>query len=87
LTAASLVVVAALALAASASARTVGRVTLTPAENAFVKHYKVLIPTLDKASAAVISAVKNAGNDTDAQVVKVFTALADVPRDVANVVR
>jgi hypothetical protein len=76
LAAASLAVVAALALAAGASAGTVGRVTLTPAEQVFVKQYKVLIPNLDKASSAVISAVKNAGNDTDAQVVTVFTAVA-----------
>ena len=76
LAAASLAVVAALALASAASAGTTRAVKLTPAEQAFVKQYKPLIPTLNKASAAVISAVKNAGNDTDAKIVTVFTAVA-----------
>ena len=76
LAAASLAVVAALALASAASAGTERAVTLTPAEQAFVKQYKTLIPALDKASAALISAVKHAGNDTDAQIVTMFTAVA-----------
>ena len=76
LAAASLAAVAALALATGASAGTVRAVNLTPAEQAFVKQYKVLIPALDKASTAVINAVKNAGSDSDAQVVTVFTAVA-----------
>jgi hypothetical protein len=76
LPAASLAVVAALALASAASAGTVHAVKLTPAEQAFVKQYKALIPSLDKASSAVISAVKHAGNDSDAQVVTIFTAVA-----------
>ena len=76
LAAASLAAVAALALATGASGATVRRVTLTPAEQVFLKQYKALIPALDKASAAVISAVKHASNDTDAQVVTIFTAVA-----------
>jgi hypothetical protein len=72
----SLAAVAALALASAALAGTARAVKLTPAEQAFVKQYKALIPTLDKASAAVISDVKHAGNDTDAQIVTVFTAAA-----------
>ncbi len=73
---ASLTAVAALALATGASAATVRAVNLTPAEKTFVKQYKALIPTLDKASGAVISAVNNSSKDTDAQVVKIFTAVA-----------
>ena len=74
--AASLASLAALAVASSASAGTLRRVTLTPAEHVFLKQYKALIPNLDRASSAVISAVKHAGNDTDAQVVTIFTAVA-----------
>jgi len=74
--AASIAVAAALAWASAAGAATTRAVKLTPAERAFVKQYKALIPALDKASAAVISDVKHAGNDTDAQIATVFTAVA-----------
>ena len=76
LAAASLAVAAALALAAGASAATARAVKLTPAEQAFVTRYKALVPTLNKASGAVINAADNSSKDTDAQVVKVFTAVA-----------
>lgn len=73
-----LLVAAALALAGipQASARTIERVKLTPAEHAFTKSYEALVPTLNRASAAVIHAVGHASKDTDAQVATIFGAVA-----------
>jgi hypothetical protein len=51
-------------------------VPLSSAERAFVKSYVALVPNLNKASAAVVTAVSNAAKDTDAQVVSVFTGVA-----------
>ena len=49
---------------------------LTPAEVAFVKQYERLIPSLDRASAALVTAVNDASKFSNAQVVSVFTAVA-----------
>jgi Flp pilus assembly protein TadB len=73
-----LLAAAALAVAgiSQASARTVERAKLTAAEHAFAKSYEVLVPTLNKASAAVVHAVGNASKDTNSQVATVFGAVA-----------
>jgi hypothetical protein len=76
LVAAALAAVAALAFAAGASGATLRAATLTAPEKAFVTQYKKLIPTLNKASDAVISAVNKSGSDTDAQIGTAFTAAA-----------
>lgn len=75
--AASLAVAVALAAgSATANAGPARRTTLTPAEQAFKKAYVALVPSLNRASGAIVKAVENAGKDTDAQVVTVFTNLA-----------
>ena len=65
---------AALAIASGATAAT--HPQLSSAERAFVKAYVPLVPNLNKASAAIVRSVSNAGKDTDAQIVSVFTGLA-----------
>jgi hypothetical protein len=76
----STVLLAAAALAltgiSQASARTIERAKLTSAEHAFAKSYEALVPTLNRASAAVVHAVGNASKDTDAQVATIFGAVA-----------
>jgi len=70
---------AALALtvaAVPAAAMSVRATKLTTAEQVFVKQYKRLIPALDKASAAVVTAVNDSSKFSNAQVVSVFTAVA-----------
>jgi len=62
--------------AAGASAGTLRAAKLTPAEMTFVKQYKLLIPKLDSASAALVIAVNNSSKYNDAKVTAVFTAVA-----------
>lgn len=50
--------------------------TLSPAEQAFKTAYVKLVPTLNRASTALVHAVDNSGHDTDAQVVTVFSGVA-----------
>ena len=69
-------VLVALAVASSASAAATQNTKLSSAERAFKKAYVALVPNLNSASAAIITAVRNAGKDTDAQVVTIFTRLA-----------
>jgi hypothetical protein len=76
LAAGSLAVLAALALAAGASGATLAAVKLTAPEQAFVQQYKKLVPNLDKASDAVITAVHKSSTYTDSQVGTVFAAVA-----------
>ena len=66
----------ALAVASGATAGATQNTKLSSAERAFVKAYVALVPNLNKASTAIITAVRNAGKDTDAQVVTIFTRLA-----------
>jgi len=68
--------VAALAVAAGASGATLRAVSLTAPEKAFLTQYKKLVPNLNKASGAVISAVTKSSTYTDAQIGTVFTASA-----------
>lgn len=49
---------------------------LTRAEQAFARRYRLLIPALDRASAALLSAVGDSSHYTNAQIVTVFTAVA-----------
>jgi hypothetical protein len=74
LVAALLVACAALAISSGATAAT--HPQLSSAERAFVKAYVQLVPNLNRASAAIVRSVSNAGKDTDAQIVAVFTGLA-----------
>jgi hypothetical protein len=76
--AAALLAAAALAAiaASGASAGAVRAAKLTPAEQVFVKQYKLLIPKLDRASAALVDAVNDASKLSDAQVTAVFTSVA-----------
>ena len=76
LLAGSLIAAAALAMAAGASGATVKAVTLTTSEKAFLKQYEKLIPALDKASGAVVTAVNNSANYNDATIASVFAAAA-----------
>lgn len=46
------------------------------AERAFATAYTALVPRLNAASGAVLHALANAGKETDAQIVTVFTAVA-----------
>ena len=74
--AASLCGVVALAVASPLAAGATSGGKLTAAERAFARSYDALVPSLNRASAAIVTAVRGAGKDTDAQVVTVFTALA-----------
>lgn len=65
-----------LAIGTAAGADAAEHTKLSCAERAFAKAYMALVPSLNKASDAVIHAVANAGKYTDAQVVTVFTSLA-----------
>jgi len=51
-------------------------VALSPAERAFSSAYEKLVPTLNRASAALVGAVNGSGHDTDAQIVTIFTGVA-----------
>ncbi|MGH2849924.1 MAG: hypothetical protein ACRDLP_04845 [Solirubrobacteraceae bacterium] len=59
-----------------ASAGTIEVTKLTAAEHAFAKSYEALVPTLNRASAALVHAVGNASKDTNTQVATVFGAVA-----------
>jgi hypothetical protein len=61
---------------ATAGADAAAHAKLSVAERAFAKAYTALVPSLNRASGAIVHAVANAGKYTDAQVVTVFTALA-----------
>jgi hypothetical protein len=50
---------------------------LSPSEKEFAKAYEKLVPSLNAASAALISAVDNSAKDTDAQVATIFAHLAE----------
>jgi hypothetical protein len=76
LVAGALAAAATFAVAAGASGATLRAVTLTAPEKAFLLQYKKLVPNLDKASGAVISAVNKSSSDTDAQIGTVFKAAA-----------
>jgi hypothetical protein len=76
LAACMLALLVALATVSGASANSRDHATLTTAEHAFAKAYTALVPRLNKASDAIVFAVSNAGKDTDAQIVTVFTNLA-----------
>jgi hypothetical protein len=67
---------ASLAIATATGAEAAAHAKLSGAERAFAKAYTALVPSLNKASDAIVHAVANAGKYTDAQVVTVFTALA-----------
>jgi len=58
------------------SAGSAAGATLSPAEQAFKTAYEKLVPTLNKASSALVHAVDGAGHDTDAQLVTIFTGVA-----------
>lgn len=77
LAAAALAVLAGLAIGSTSTAAAVEHATLSKAEQAFIKAYKPLVPNLNKASSAVIKAVGHASKDTDAQIVTIFTGLAN----------
>jgi hypothetical protein len=66
----------ALATVSGASASAHEHAKLSSAERAFAKAYTALVPSLNRASDAIVHAVRNAGKDTDAQIVTVFTGLA-----------
>jgi hypothetical protein len=71
-----LALMVALAVVSGASAGTREHAKLSSAERAFAKAYTALVPSLNRASNAIVRAVANAGKDTDAQIVTVFTGLA-----------
>ena len=64
------IAVAVIAVAAADAA------TLSPAEKAFSKAYERLVPTLNKASVALVHAVDGTSKDTDAQAVTIFGGVA-----------
>ena len=68
----SLAVLSVLAFAAGSAAAA----TLSPAEQAFKTAYVKLVPTLNKASAALVHAVDASGHETDAQLVTAFSGVA-----------
>ena len=70
-----LVTLAVLSVSAIA-AGTAAAATLSPAERAFVKVYEKLVPTLNRASSALVRAVDGAGKDSDPQLVTIFTGVA-----------
>jgi hypothetical protein len=61
---------------AGAAAGATERATLSPAEQAFAKQYRALVPTLTKAHAVVVQATGEASKLTDAQIATVFTRAA-----------
>jgi len=71
-----LAVLVGLAIVSGASASAREQAKLTSAERAFAKAYTALVPSLNRASNAIVRAVSDAGKDTDAQIVTVFTSLA-----------
>jgi hypothetical protein len=68
----SIAVLSVLVVAAGSAAAA----TLSPAEQAFKTAYVKLVPTLNKASAALVHAVDGSSHDTDAQVVTVYSGVA-----------
>jgi hypothetical protein len=74
--AASAALTLALVAAPAATATGMPAPKLTAAEKVFVKQYERLIPALDKASAALVTAVNDASKFSNAQVASVFTAVA-----------
>jgi hypothetical protein len=68
----TLAVLAVVALTAGSAAAA----TLSPAELAFKTAYEKLVPTLNKASSALVHAVDGSSHATDAQVVTIFTGVA-----------
>jgi hypothetical protein len=62
--------------AAAISAGSATAATLSPAEQAFKTAYEKLVPTLNRASSALVHAVDGSVHDTDAQVVTIFTGVA-----------
>jgi len=74
---AAVAVVAVSALTFASSAGAVEHATFSNAEQVFIKAYKPLVPNLNKTSSAIIKAVGRVGKDTDAQVVTIFTGLAN----------
>jgi hypothetical protein len=71
-----LIVAAAAAIAGGVAGAAPRHARLSGAEREFVRSYEALVPNLNRVSAAIVTAVRSAGKQTDARIVTVFSSLA-----------